>query len=254
MLMLANMSSGRGSAPRMAAGLRRELLLWGHRVALRDVGAAGRAAPARPMHEQIGDSDVVLSIGGDGTIHHALCDLVRTQRPVYHVPGGNENLFAREFGMTSEPAAVLGALDRGQVRAVDLGASATGYFAIMASIGPDAGVIHRLHAVRGRATGHAMYLGPTLAECVQPHLPLLTVRIDGVPVVERRHGMVVIANCAQYAARLDPARGADMFDGLLDVVFLPARSTVRALLWAARCCVGEHLGDIGVVRGRGPRW
>ncbi|QKK09344.1 MAG: hypothetical protein HND58_15050 [Planctomycetota bacterium] len=55
----------------------------------------------------------MVAVGGDGTVYHALPQLLRSKTPVYHAPAGNENLFAREFGMTANPATLLGALKRG---------------------------------------------------------------------------------------------------------------------------------------------
>lgn len=252
-LMLANMRSGVGRAPRLARAIERQLTGWSHEVITLDVGQLARSPKGStgPLASGVAGADAVVSIGGDGTIHHALPDLLASRRPVYHVPGGNENLFAREFGMSADPIALARALETFRIDSVDVGAAGGRPFAIMVSVGPDAGVIHRLHASRGRASGHAMYLGPVLHECLRPHLPCLSVRLDGRPVVAARRGLVVIANSRQYAARLDPAPRADMRDGLLDVVFLPAQSTMSAVWWGLRCGLGEHMDDHHAVYERG---
>ncbi len=240
-LLLANLRSGRGRAAALTTALERELAGRGHAIVVRDVCAG--SGPPLPAHAGFADVDVVVSVGGDGTIHHALPDLIASKRPVYHAPGGNENLFAREFGMAPDPVVLARAIEGGRIEAVDAGVAGDRPFALMVSVGPDAGVIHRLSASRRRATGHAMYLGPVAGELLRPHLPRLSVVVDGRTVVEGRRGVVVVANSGRYALRLDPARGADVRDGLLDVVFLPASTSAGTLVRGVARALG--LGSPG---------
>lgn len=236
-LVLANRKSGTGKAAAIAGRIASGLGRAGHRVEFIQSGssAPGGAVPSRAFDT----ADAVVAVGGDGTIHYALPDLLASGTPVYHAPGGNENLFSREFGMTGEPGDVLRALERGRETRIDTGTVNTTPFALMVSIGPDAGVIHRLHAKRSRASGHAMYLKPILAECREPSLPELTIVVDKKTLVNNQRGFVMVANCRRYALGLDPARSSDMQDGLLDVVFFPANSVVNALIWVARCKISD---------------
>ena len=248
-IVLANRKSGRGKAATIAGRIASRLERAGHRVESLQPGASAPScgAPARA----IATADAVVAVGGDGTIHHALPDLLASRTPVYHAPGGNENLFAREFGMTGEPGDVLRALERGPETRIDAGTVNTTPFALMVSIGPDAGVIHRLHADRTRASGHAMYRKPILAECREPSLPELTIAVEGKAIVTEQRGFVMVANCRRYALGLDPARTADMQDGRLDVVFFPARTIAHALVWVARCAIGDPTDWPGVVAAQG---
>ena len=252
-LVLANSRSGKGKSAAIAERLTAALTDAGHHP----VRFQPAPAPPGPIQTdpRFADADAVVAVGGDGTVYHALPQRLRSQTPVYHAPGGNENLFAREFGMTADPANLLRALNRGPSAPLDVGTvtthDSTLPFAIMLSIGPDASVIHRLHAHRTRASGHAMYLAPTLAECRDPHLPVLTIRVDGQPVVTGQRGFAIVANCRRYALGLDPARNADVRDGRLDLVFFPAASIAGALLWMARCMLGDPLDWRGVTVARG---
>jgi len=74
----------------------------------------------------------------------------------------------------------------------------------------------------------------------------LSIRADGRVLVAERAGMVVIANSRQYAGRLNPARGASMTDGVLDVLFLPIDSRVGLVRRALQVMRGTHLGHYGV--------
>ena len=122
-------------------------------------------------------------------------------------------------------------------------------FRLMASIGPDAGVVHRLHASRNAATGHAAYLFPVLTELRAPSLPRLTVTCDGRTIAQGR-GMVVIGNIRRYALDINPCRDACCTDGQLDATFIPAETAVDALYGLARLRARWPASEVVQARGR----
>lgn len=212
----------------------------GHTVTTVAVGDPDGALASALRH-----SDALVIAGGDGTVHRAARDAINAAVPIYHIPCGNENLFARQFGMDRKIHTLLRALAAPRVVRIDAAtvedanAPADGHVPplslLMCSVGPDAGVIQRLTALRTRAIGHFAYIEPIVRECVRPSFPPLTVDLDGRRILENARGTLIVANSRQYALRIDPARRADMSDGLLDVVFLPGRGALSALLWAIRC-------------------
>jgi len=230
---------------------------------LRRIGAAvDRLAvgPGLPELDRsvVDGADVVAVAGGDGTVLSVAPVCASTGVPIYHLAAGNENLFSREFGMRGGPERLLGALRRRRVARCDIGWCAPGGgcgiatfpFLLMASVGPDASVVHRLHERRRRAVGHRAYLGPVIEELRTPSLPRLRVWCDGAVVFEGR-GMAVAANCRQYGSRVNICRDADMCDGVLDVTCLPAETSVETLAGLVRLRIG--LDGPEVVRARGRR-
>lgn len=246
--VIYNPRAGRGRGESAALEVQQALLSAGHTVHLERAGPAPDGQPRPPAPAR---PDLVVIVGGDGTLHYAIDGLVPRRAAIYHVPLGTENLFAREFGMQGEPARLLRAVSRWRLKDVDIGTCNGRRFALMASVGADAGVIRRLTAGRTGAIRHRHYLKPVLAELLSPTLPRLTIDVDGKSLVVGRLGLVVVANSRQYALRIDPARHADMADGLLEVVFLPASSSLGLL---ARL-VGSRLGwaGPGVVRVKGQK-
>lgn len=245
--MIANPKSGKGAGVR-AAGLLGDVLELGQGCRTRVVRVDVGCEPAE-MERMARDSEAIVVAGGDGSVHHAAPMAMRTNRPLYHFPCGNENLFAREFGTNRSVGRLRAALAGGRITRVDLGrVEGGGHFVLMASFGCDASVVHRLDAVRSRATGHMAYVRPVLAELRNPCFPRLSVDVDGKRVVDGRQGLLVVANCRQYALRINPARGALMDDGLLDVVFLPCRSVVSAVMRGVGCRF--RMNGRGVVRAR----
>ncbi len=260
--MLANPRAGRGKGRIAAQHVADRLRAAGFRV---NVVPVGPGVDGSVVAEQVARSNAVVAAGGDGTVHHAAAAILASARtgqgeppPIYHLPWGNENLFAREFGMDRHAATLVRALRKREIRVVDVAWIRPGIrsggsessepvaerrptlFLIMAGFGPDASVIHRLDASRSRAVGHLAYVRPILAELRAPSFPRVRVVADGREIVDGCVGMLVVANCRQYASRLNPARGATMTDGLLDVVFMPCATVHRALGWAVRCRFGRQ--------------
>lgn len=257
-VLLSNPKSGRGRGSRLVRELAGFVAGEGHRVTVLDLAfRSGTQEAERKVTDfdaaRFKGADALVVAGGDGTMHHLAELAIRTQTPIYHVPTGNENLFAREWGMDRSVRTLLRALAKNEVVRADVGVSNGHTFLLMCSLGPDASVVRRLSRVRTKAIGHAAYVVPTTAEVLDPHFPPLTIDVDGKRIVEGEPGLAVISNCCEYALGINPCRYARMDDGLLDVAFLPCRTVARALSWLAGCRFGTNLRDPDAVYVTGQR-
>lgn len=245
-VIVYNPRSGRAKADSLSEVFVRALRSEGHDVERIALAHGGPAVTA----QSLAGAGLLMVLGGDGTMHSMLPPAVDSGTPVYHVPLGTENLFAREFGMTRNLRRLCAAVSRGESRVIDLGECGGRPFAIMASSGPDASVIHRLDAARNGAITHFSYAPHIWAEFMDPRLPPLTVECDGEVIARDQPGAVVVANLRQYALRIDPAHEATPNDGLLDVVLFPARSAWGVVWWQAKSRVRLHRRDARLIYRR----
>jgi len=246
-MLIANHHAGRGRAVRVAERLHARLERRGHRVRVVEPRAAEHALDndqTQPVE------DLLVVAGGDGTILHALPVAVRRSLAILPVPVGTENLFARGLGLTADVEQILDTVEHGSPVRFDLGNTGGTCFAVMASIGPDAGLVHRVAATRTGIVSHLSYAGPAIAETLHPNLPPLTVHADGRAIIHEQTGVLVVANLPQYACGLNIARDAQPHDARLDVVFLPSTTGLDAYRWSASCALGIHLDAPGVVCAR----
>jgi diacylglycerol kinase family enzyme len=132
--------------------------------------------------------------------------------------------------MTSDPVALARAILAGRTASIDLGRADDEPFTIMASIGFDAAVVHRLSAVRTGAISHLSYVRPGLEVARSWRASRVSWRIDG-ECEELGEGLVVIGNMRAYGVGLNPTAEALHDDGLLDAVFIPARTAMELLPW-----------------------
>jgi len=136
--------------------------------------------------------DLVVVLGGDGTVNEALNGLL-AEGPSDRVPalgvvpGGSANVFARALGCPREPLEatrqLLGALAEGRSRTVGLGRADERWFSFNAGLGWDADVIASMEHARDRGRGAtpARYVRTSLRRWTRSRIdpPDLTVEIPG---------------------------------------------------------------------------
>jgi diacylglycerol kinase family enzyme len=158
---------------------------------------------ARDLGRQAADSDdidMVVALGGDGTVNEVVNGLLHrgpdSRLPgLAVVPGGSTNVFARALGLPNDAVeatgALLDALREERERTVGLGLAAgtpgtedesvpSRWFTFCAGLGFDAGVVGRVEQQRelGRRSTHALYLRQVLRQFLDdPH---------------RRHGTITL--------------------------------------------------------------
>lgn len=233
-LLVVNPASGRGRADALAARFTAALAAGG--VAFRVMTLArGPAGPDAFPAAVPAAARAIVAIGGDGTAAAAAPVAASLNAPLYHAPAGNENLLARHWRMTADPARLLAALAHGRVARPDAlvleAPNAPPSLALlMVSLGPDASVIHRLDRAPRRRTGHAAYTGPIAAELAHLATPRVRIEVDGRELSPAARGLIVVAAHPVYALGLNPAHRADPTDGLLDIAVIPFTSSPAALL------------------------
>lgn len=108
--------------------------------------------------------DVVVVLGGDGTLNEAANGLAGTGTALAVLPGGSTNVFARTIGMTNDPIEATGqllpALATGRRRRIGLGSVNGRYFLFHVGIGFDAAVVEQVEKRSGlkRYAGHPLFV------------------------------------------------------------------------------------------------
>lgn len=107
--------------------------------------------------------DVVVTLGGDGTLNEAANGLVGTGTALATLPGGSTNVFARTIGLPNDPieatSVLLDSLAAGSIRPVGVGTANGRCFLFHVGIGYDAEVVHQVER-RGtikRWAGHPLF-------------------------------------------------------------------------------------------------
>lgn len=138
-----------------------------HEVMLAETSRRGHATRLAHHAANTG-ADVVVVLGGDGTLNEAANGLVGTACALAVLPGGSTNVFARTLGLPNDPIEATGdlldALARDTTELVGLGVANGRYFLFHAGIGFDAAVVRRVErqGVLKRYAGHPLFVLSTL--------------------------------------------------------------------------------------------
>lgn len=203
------------------------------------------------LTEQVRGARALVIAGGDGSVHYAAPAAIGADVPLYHLPLGTENLFARETGtMSGGIDTLVRSIRAGQTRTIDVGQCNGRTFVLMASVGFDADVVGRVAAARVAGVTRLDYVRHAIGEFGRFEPPTFDVVADGRPLATHQAGLLFIANSPHYAARLNPCVDARIDDGLLDVLFVPCRNRVELIAAASAIALGTHESRADVVTVR----
>lgn len=212
-----------------------------------DVAATARRGHAVELAAQAvtDDLDVVVALGGDGTVNEVvnglLADGPRPDLPALAVvPGGSANVFSRSLGLSRDPveatSELLDALREGRRRHLGLGLANDRWFTFCAGIGFDAEVVHKMETCRraGYAATPARYVRTAVRHFftgTDRRHPALTVSRPGAAPASGVF-LAIVSNTSPWtylgSRPVLPTPGAS-FDAGLDAVALRRLGTPIAL-------------------------
>jgi diacylglycerol kinase family enzyme len=228
-----NPTSGSGKGAKQLLKLIRELRRIGYRVRL--FGSRER------LDQYIADNAVqtqlrcLVAAGGDGTV----ADLVSRYPgfPIATLPLGTENLMARYLQIPRSGEFVAQMIHRLSMQLFDTAFANNQRFLLMASVGVDAQVVQRLHAVRAGHIRRLSYVKPILQSFLGYRFPGLSVySTDAGLCGEGTH--VIVTNIPAYGFRMSFSPQADPRNGLLDVRIFRRTGRITTLIHALRTRFG----------------
>jgi YegS/Rv2252/BmrU family lipid kinase len=228
----------------MMTEVQESLAAWGADVSLTETTGSGHAEVL--ARELSGEADVVVAVGGDGTIREVATGLMGTGVPFTIVPAGTENILAKTFGLRARVHDVVDTITRGRRIACDVGRVNGRIFLVVAGFGFDADVVERLANVRRGHISHFHYAQPVLDAWLGHKFPEVRVEADGGVIFEGRC-MVLAGLLPRYTIGFRVLTEAIPGDGMIDVCVLPCDGSIKLVGLAIDVLFGRHLSGDGVV-------
>jgi YegS/Rv2252/BmrU family lipid kinase len=185
--------------------------------------------------------DVVVAVGGDGTVSELVNGILGSGAVMGIIPAGSGNDFARTLGIPSNFDEALGCILNGRIRSIDIGVVNDRYFVNVASVGFDARVAMETNKIKKRVSGPLAYvLGvfKTLAEYKPFDIELET----ETEKIRKQATLVALANGKYYGGGMKIAPGAVPDDGLLEVYVVDGMSRLKILRLFPLIYSGRHTG------------
>lgn len=172
-------------------------------------------------------ADLVLVLGGDGTVNEVVQGLVHSSVPLGVLPGGTANVLAMELGLGSRTETAARRLAGFEPRPVALGritgSFGSRYFLLMAGAGLDANIVYEVSAGLKNAAGKLAYWAAGFSRFFK--------RVDQLDVCvdDRVHrcGFALVSRVRNYGGDLEIATGASLHDDHFEVVLFEGSNPLR---------------------------
>lgn len=241
--VLVNPASGRGRVTRSEASVLHGLASRGDHVLAIEGDSAEHADQL--ARQAIADGlDILVAVGGDGTVNLALQCVVGTDTALGILPLGTGNDAAASVGIPADPAAAVETVLTGIARTFDVGHVETAegvsrHFLCVLSCGFDSMVNERANQM-ARPAGDSRYVLAMLAELRRfKPIPYRAV-IDGV-LVEDTGMLVSLANGPTFGGGMRVAPAADLHDGRLTMIWVHRMSRTKLLRLFPSIYSGSHV-------------
>lgn len=169
--------------------------------------------------------DIVVAVGGDGTVNEVARSLVHTDTALAIIPCGSGNGLARHLFIPINPVGALKILAECQIEKLDYGKINGQPFFCTCGIGFDAFISQRFAEAGKR--GLITYVDNTLKGGINYKPETYQICFDGEEKTYEAF-LIACANASQYGNNVYIAPAASMNDGLMDVTILEPFNLLEA--------------------------
>lgn len=193
--------------------------------------------------------EMVVAIGGDGTLNEVATGLIGTPCVLGLVPCGSGNGLGRHLGIPRAGPAAFHTLLTGRIRTIDTGLADGHVFVNAMGVGFDAEVGARVNALTRR--GPAAYVRTTVGAFFGYRPQSYRIHHGG-ETLRTEAFLLTVANSDQYGNDCWIAPGARVDDGRLDLTAIRRVSLLGAAPLALRLFQGRLQSGPNVLRLSGP--
>lgn len=172
--------------------------------------------------------DVVVAVGGDGTVNEVARSLIHTKTALGIIPCGSGNGLARHLSIPMNPEGALRVLNECVIQELDYGRINGTPFFCTCGVGFDAFVSSKF--ANSAKRGLRSYIENTLMEGLKYKPQPYEIEVDGDDGKTEKYNafLIACANASQYGNNVFIAPSASMSDGLMDVTIMEPFTMLEA--------------------------
>jgi diacylglycerol kinase (ATP) len=198
-------------------------------------------------------ADLVLVLGGDGTIHEAVNGMTPSRVPLGILPAGTANVLAMELGLGSNVRTAAGALLEAAERRISVGrlcdgTGASRYFLCMCGAGLDAKIVEDLGSGLKARAGKLAYWLAGLSQ-IATRVEQFEARVKGTSYP---CGFALASRVRNYGGDLEIASGASLLSDEFEIVLFEGSNPLRYAWYMAGVLTKRVQSMRGVLTFRGP--
>jgi len=176
--------------------------------------------------------DMVVAVGGDGTVNAVAKCLVNTDTALGVLPAGSGNGFARNMDIPLRVAQALEVIANPSFKTIDVGQVGEYIFLVSCGIGWEAVIASLFEGSRIRGVIPYATLALTTFSQYEPQEITITTEPDGW-TYHGRPMLFSIANMREYGVNVTIAPTAAYDDGFLDICLIPQHTFLDALKYSS---------------------
>ncbi|WP_325199297.1 diacylglycerol/lipid kinase family protein [Oscillibacter sp.] len=247
LLMIVNPRAGKSKSRGPLFDAAAVLSQAGYLLSIHETSAPGDAAET--AKREGGRYDLVVAVGGDGTLNEVASGLVQLRRPplLGYLPQGSTNDFAASLRISGDPAEAAAAIARNVPRLLDVGFWNGRSFLYVASFGAFTRSSYAAPQNAKNALGHFAYIleGMKDLSTLRPYRVRLTTggeTLDG----EYLFGAVCNSTSIGGLMKLEAERVV-LDDGLFELLLIPSPKTAADLQSLVHALLNQQYDSQGLV-------
>lgn len=158
--------------------------------------------------------DLLIAVGGDGTINDVIQKMVGKTLPLGIIPAGSANVLAHALDVSFDIKKACQRIALFKPKAMDVGSVNDRYFTCMAGIGFDAYVVYALNKRLKKLIGPLAYGLALLKALFSFKFDTFTMKLADKNISA---SSFIFHNCAQYGGKKELAKQANVFNQSLTI-------------------------------------
>ena len=247
LLMIVNPRAGKSKSHGPLFDAAAALSQAGYLLSIHVTSAPGDAAET--ARREGGRYDLVVAVGGDGTLNEVVSGLVQLRHPplLGYLPQGSTNDFAASLRISGDPAEAAAAIARNVPRLLDVGFWNGRSFLYVASFGAFTRSSYAAPQNAKNALGHFAYIleGMKDLSTLRPYHVRLTA---GGEVLDGEYLFGAVCNSTSIGGlmKLNPERVV-LDDGLFEMLLIPSPKTAADLQSLVHALLNQQYDSQGLV-------
>ena len=228
-MLIVNPRSGRGLSRTALGSIVSQLCDGGCAVCVYFVD---NCDPQALACEYAKNYDMVVCVGGDGTLSSAVSGLMLSgvSIPIGYIPTGTANDIATTLALSSDLSCAIRTIISGKPRPLDIGLFDGRYFTYIAAFGAFTGVAYSTTQGAKRALGHFAYVLGGIANVFSIKTRRTVVEYDGGTLMgDYIFGGVLNSTSVAGLVKLNPEH-VDLADGKFEVILVKQPIGIASLL------------------------
>ena len=219
----------------------------GYLVRVHNTAGPGDAAETAAREGR--DYDLVVAVGGDGTLNEVISGLIRLEQPplLGYLPQGSTNDFAASLHISGKPPIAAEAIVRNRLQVLDVGTWNDRVFVYVASFGAFTRSSYAVPQAAKNALGHFAYIleGMKDLDTLRPYRVRVTA--DG-EVLDGEYLFGAVCNSTSIGGlmKLDPERVV-LDDGKFELLLIPSPKTPQDLQNLVLALLNQQYTSEGLV-------